>query len=55
MVEEHYTHRDLFQPDDRANEPGSTHRAERGEPAAKDKRRAQGVKMEAEAEENCGM
>ena len=42
VVEEHDTHRDLFQPDDRANEPGGTHRAERGEPATKDEKQVRG-------------
>lgn len=39
VVEEDYTHRDLFQPDDRANGPGCTHRAERSEPATENERR----------------
>lgn len=42
VVEEDYTHSDLFQPDDTANEPGCTHRAERSEPATKNERRVRG-------------
>lgn len=42
VVEEDYTHCDLFQPDEGTNEPGCTHRAERGEPVAKNKRRSKG-------------
>lgn len=42
VAEEDYTHRDLFQPDDRANEPGCTHRAERSEPATRNERRVRG-------------
>lgn len=57
VVEEDYTHRDLFQPDEGANEPGCSHRAERGEPAAMNKRQVKGWTWETqtlyEVKANC--